>query len=89
MAKELSGSIGKMSRRAVLKSIQPIGYYANPVPIDDTTLRDLPYNLGDLATSLGFKPGEEFDYDIIVRKRSTRKKSSLWERFCMYMMRKA
>jgi len=69
MAKELSGSVGKMSRRAVLKSVGPLGYYANPVPIDDTTLRDLPYKLGELAARLGFKPAEEFEYEIIVRKR--------------------
>ncbi len=69
MAKELSGSVGKMSRRAVLKSIQPIGYYANPVPIDDTTLRDLPYLLGELAAKLGYKPGEQFEYEVIVRKK--------------------
>jgi hypothetical protein len=69
MAKELSGSVGKISRMAVLKSVGPLGYYANPVPIDDTTLRDLPYKLGDLAASLGFKPTEEFEYEIIVRRR--------------------
>ena len=69
MAKELSGSVGKISRMAVLKSVGPLGYYANPFPLDDTTLRDLPYKLGDLAVNLGFKPDEKFEYDIIVRKR--------------------
>jgi hypothetical protein len=32
MTKELSGNVGKMNRRAILKSVGPLGYYANPVP---------------------------------------------------------
>lgn len=89
MAKELSGSVGKISRMAVLKSVGPLGYYANPFPLDDTTLRDLPYKLGELAAKLGYQPGEKFDYDIIVKKDVPRKKSSLWDRFCMYLMKTA
>jgi len=69
MTKEISDNVGKIRGRAVLKSVMPIGYYANPVPIGDTTLRDLPYRLGDIAVKLGVKPSEEFEYEIIVRKK--------------------
>jgi len=69
MGKEISNRVGKINGGVVLKSIMPMGYYANPVPIDDTTLRDLPYRLGDIAAKLGVKPTEEFEYEIIVRKK--------------------
>ncbi len=72
MSKEISNRVGKINGVAVLKSVGPLGHYANPATPEDTTLRDLPYRLGEIAAKLGVESTEEFEYEIIVRRKAQR-----------------
>lgn len=67
MAKKVSDKV-EIKGRAVLESIMPIGHFANPVPANDTTFRDLAYRLVDAAVKLGIEPTEAFEYEIIVKR---------------------
>jgi hypothetical protein len=60
---------GKITKMAVLKSVMPLGYYANPTPQEDTTLRDLQWVLGEKAAEIGYKPGEQFEYEITIKRK--------------------